>query len=85
MAQPLFPKGFNPHRNEPKAPMRRLYAKFPDGTEAEVVKRVRPVSGGGAVFEVKTPRGDTESNNLLRDLKFWLERDFPGIAFERRA
>ena len=84
-SQPLFPKWMTPGRVGPKPPIRRTYAIFPDGTEREILKRVSPVSGNGKDYEVTTPDGKQERNNLLRDLKHWLEKDFPGITFVTRA
>jgi hypothetical protein len=81
--QPLFPWQI-PGRTGPKPPQRRLFAKFPDGTESEIKKRVHPVSGRGTNYEVVRPDGKTERNSQLRDLKSWLERDIPGVSFETR-
>ena len=83
-AAPLFPKWMISGYIGPKPPQRRTYAIFPDCTEREILKRVSPVSGRGKDYEVTTPTGTVERNNLLRDLKHWLEKDFPGVTFTAR-
>jgi hypothetical protein len=83
--QPLFPKWFNPHRRGPQAPKRKAYAVFPDGTEAEIVKLVSPVSGRGTLYRVQRPDGGQDENSVLGDLKCFLEREFPGTKFKTRA
>ena len=83
--QPLFPKWMTPGGVGPKPPIRRTFAIFPDGTEREILKRASPVSGRGKDYEVTTPTGSVERNSLLRDMKAWLEEDFPGITFVTRA
>lgn len=83
--QPLFPAWFNPHRRGPQAPKRKTFAIFLDGTEAEIVKLVSPVSGRGTLYRVQRPDGKRDENNKLSDLKHFLEMRFPGVVFVNRA
>ncbi len=84
-AQPLFPSWFNPHRKGPKAPKRKMFAIFPDGSEVEIVKTVSPISGRRAVYRIDQPNGKRRENTVLKDLRHFLEMDFPGVTFQSRA
>ena len=83
--QPLFPSWFNAHRKGPQSPKRKTFAIFPDGTEAEIVKLVSPVSGRGTLYRVQRPDGKRDENNKLADLRHFLEMDFHGVTFVSRA
>lgn len=83
-AQPLFPAWFNPHRKTARPNTTKLFAVFPDGTESEIVSRKSPASGSTKDFACKRPDGTTESNGVMRDLRLYLEQDYPGTRFERR-
>lgn len=80
---PLFPSWMIPGRNVPKPATSKLVAIFPDGMESDVVRKYNPINGKIKLIEVVTPTGK-ETNTLLKDLKGWVSRDFPGVRFERR-
>ena len=63
-----------------KPPTTMWMAVMPDGCEYEIQrKKYRNCT----TFKIVTPTTNCESS-VLRDLKWFLTRDFPGVRFERR-
>jgi hypothetical protein len=59
----------------------KIVAIFPCGTESDFIK-----SGSGkyALYRVTTPNGKVVENSYLRDMKHFIEDDFPGVQFVNR-
>jgi hypothetical protein len=62
-------------------PKTQWVAVFPDGTEAEVKRRVER---GGTSFSLTTPDGNRWISTVLRDLKWSIDSEFAGTKFQRR-
>ena len=67
---------------QPKKPVTTKHiAVFANGEEREI-KRVK--NGKKISFRVTTPDGNTYETNL-RDIKFFLEYDYPDVKFKKVA
>lgn len=62
------------------APKTKLVAIFPCGTEVEVKRKA---SRSHTYFSVTAPSGEAYETSL-RDIRSFLDQDFPGTRYERR-